>query len=439
MRTLPYEENDRIIALKSYDILDSLPEPDYEAVTDLAAQICQTPIALISLLDDKRQWFKSNHGLGLRETPREFAFCSHTIATPAEPLIVADSRADERFADNPFVKGDPHVVFYAGMPLVDADGFVLGSLCVIDQIPKQLTQDQLSALKALAKQVVNLLHLRKANKALQESEARYRQLSAQLDIQVQQRTRELQTSVQDLERSNANLQQFAYIASHDLQEPLRKILSFGDLLKSQYADQLAGEGVDHLNRMQTAASRMSTLIRDLLAYSRISTQQAKAASISLTQAFSIALTDLDLLIDETGASLLIDPLPTVWGDSVQLVQLFQNLLSNALKFRRPDTPPQIRISSRCIEATDLPPSVTPTRSAPAYWLIEVADNGIGFDDKYTDRIFQVFQRLHGRSTFAGTGIGLAICEKVVVNHGGAITASSQPGQGATFSLYLPKA
>ncbi len=164
---LPENEEERVDALKTYDILDSLPEKDYDDITKLASEICQTPISLISLIDDKRQWFKSNHGLIVHETPKEFAFCSHALLTPDKILIVPDSRADVRFRDNPLVTGEPHVIFYAGVPLVNADGFPLGSLCVIDNEEKKLTEQQVIALKALAKQVVNMLELRKKNKALQ--------------------------------------------------------------------------------------------------------------------------------------------------------------------------------------------------------------------------------------------------------------------------------
>ncbi|MBC3787909.1 PAS domain-containing sensor histidine kinase [Spirosoma utsteinense] len=275
-----------------------------------------------------------------------------------------------------------------------------------------------------------------AGQAIEESEARFRTLSAQLDQQVQARTQQLEASIHDLQRSNENLQQFAYIASHDLQEPLRKIQSFGDLLKNQYATGL-GEGITYLDRMQSAASRMSTLIRDLLAYSRISTQQEATARVPLTQVVRQAVLDLDLLIGETRAVIRIDPLPTVLGDTSQLGQLFLNLLGNALKFRRTGVPPQVQIQAHHVLPSDLPPSVKPARAAPTYHRIDVTDNGIGFDEQYVDRIFQVFQRLHGRSEYTGTGIGLAICEKVAANHGGAITARSQPGQGATFSIYLP--
>jgi light-regulated signal transduction histidine kinase (bacteriophytochrome) len=265
---------------------------------------------------------------------------------------------------------------------------------------------------------------------------RQRELQLALENEVQQRTRQLQASIHDLQRSNQNLQQFAYVASHDLQEPLRKIQSFSNLLQSQYGDQL-GEGTEYLARMQTAASRMSTLIKDLLSFSRISTQQETTHPVSLIDVVEAALSTLEVVISETGAQVVVEPLPTILGDVSQLGQLFQNLLSNALKFRRPDLPARIQVRSQRIAATALPSSVKPTRSAPFYHRIDVSDNGIGFDEKYVTRIFQVFQRLHGRSQFAGTGIGLAICEKVAANHGGAITAISQPGQGATFQVYLP--
>ncbi len=292
---------------------------------------------------------------------------------------------------------------------------------------------------------------------LEESEARYRTLSESLAQLVQEQTEELAASNAELAanneelaaineeltestsllvRSNENLQKFAYVASHDLQEPLRKIQSFGEILKTRFADQL-GEGVDYLNRMQSAASRMSTLIRDLLTFSRISTQRDTSDLVSLTEVVGRVLTDLELVIQETGATIRVDPLPTVPGDASQLGQLFQNLLTNALKFHRQEAAPVIVVSARLVASDHLPAGVRPARASLIYHRIDVADNGMGFDEKYLDRIFQVFQRLHGKSDFAGTGIGLAISEKVVTNHGGAITATSQPGQGATFTVYLP--
>ncbi|WP_020604179.1 PAS domain-containing sensor histidine kinase [Spirosoma spitsbergense] len=277
-----------------------------------------------------------------------------------------------------------------------------------------------------------------------------RELQLALEHEVQLRTEELAamnekltTNNEELEainrllnRSNANLQQFAYVASHDLQEPLRKIQQFGDLLKTRLAD-IRGEELTYIERMQSAASRMSTLIRDLLSFSRMSAEYDMRVGLSLNEVVNRVLTDLEVVIAETGAVVRVASLPTVWGDATQLGQLFQNILTNALKFRRAGVVPLIEVNADRLEAMAIPPSVKPARVANAYYRIDVADNGIGFDEKYLDRIFQVFQRLHGKSEFTGTGIGLAICERVVANHGGAITASSQPGQGATFSVYLP--
>jgi len=239
-----------------------------------------------------------------------------------------------------------------------------------------------------------------------------------------------------LVKSNENLQKFAYIASHDLQEPLRKIQAFSDLIMRRHADVL-GDGADHLRRIQLAGKRMSTLIKDLLSFSRISVQQDMVIPVSLTWVVKTVLTDLDLAIEEAGAEIITEPLPMIQGDESQLGQLFQNLISNALKFRHENRPGLIRITSRLLMSQELPENVKPTRATAAYHCVDVEDNGIGFSEQYADRIFEVFQRLHTNEKYEGTGIGLAICERVATNHGGAIAAGSRPGQGATFSIYFP--
>lgn len=253
---------------------------------------------------------------------------------------------------------------------------------------------------------------------------------------LKQLQQQLENSVADLQRSNENLQQFAYVASHDLQEPLRKMQAFGDMLKTTYAGSL-GNGADLVNRMQAAAGRMSSLIRDLLTYSRLSTNNDTMKPVNLANVLAQVTDDLDLVIAETGAKIIAEQLPTVPGDSFQLQQLFQNLLSNALKFRQSGIDPVIRVYSVTVTLDNLPEEVKPLRRVPAYRAISVADNGIGFDDRYRERIFQVFQRLHGKQKYAGTGIGLAIVQKVADNHGGAVSAHGQFGKGATFTVYLP--
>ncbi len=339
---------------------------------------------------------------------------------------------DEEEAGHKFVKAnEDQVAFHALYRLRQRDGQYRW---VIDQSSPRFKAT--GAYEGMVGTVIDVHDQTIARQELASSEARLRTLSAELDLQVQERTAQLQASILDLQRSNENLQQFAYVASHDLQEPLRKIQSFGDLLSSQYGPQL-GDGIGHVQRMQKSASRMSILIRDLLTFSRISTQQETDQLVPLDEVLATVMGDLDLLVQETGAVIRIDPLPTVRGERSQLSQLFQNLVSNAMKFQRADATPVLRVTSSVVDVREVPAPARPARLVARYNRIDIIDNGIGFDEKYLGRIFQVFQRLHGRTNYPGTGIGLAICEKVVTNHGGSITASSQEGKGATFTVYLP--
>ncbi|AUD00532.1 sensor histidine kinase [Spirosoma pollinicola] len=259
---------------------------------------------------------------------------------------------------------------------------------------------------------------------------------------------QLEATNMELKRSNESLQSFAYIASHDLQEPLRKIQAFGDLLKEQYAPVLDTDGCHMIDRMQSAAERMSALIRDLLDYSRIAAQRDMFHPFSLSKLLDDILEDLWHPIQQTKARIDFgkdddQPLPELVGDRFQLRQLFQNLLSNALKFYRTGAdglpiPPIINVCASEVRGADLPVEVRQNLSVNrSYWAICVADNGIGFDQKHADLVFQIFQRLHGRQQFEGTGIGLAVVKKVVELHDGAIQAQSEAGKGAVFTVYLP--
>ena len=248
----------------------------------------------------------------------------------------------------------------------------------------------------------------------------------------------LETSVQELKRSNDNLEQFAYVASHDLQEPLRKVQSFGDILVKQFSPELGENGTDLVRRMQSAATRMSILIRDILAYSRLTTQQLPFAPLNLNPIVQDVLDDLDTTIQDKRAIVTMESMPKQFsGDSGQLRQLFQNLLTNALKFVRPEIIPQINISCDKKWGAELAELVPPTQARKEFYCIQIIDNGIGFDQRQANRIFQIFQRLHGRSEYQGTGIGLAIVQKVVDNHRGYIRAEGRPGQGATFTVAIP--
>lgn len=243
--------------------------------------------------------------------------------------------------------------------------------------------------------------------------------------------------VDELKHTNQNLQEFAYIASHDLQEPLRKIISFGSILKNTYAPLLGDAGTNLIDRMESASLRMSTLINDLLAYSRLTTQTQPLQPQDLGRLVRVVVDDLDMMIRDKEAVVEIDQLVTLPGDETQLAQLFHNLLTNALKFTKHNVRPQIRISSETIDRTALPTGSKQSQSHQTYALIRVEDNGIGFDPAQGERIFGTFQRLHGKGQYPGTGIGLAIVKKVVENHAGHILAAGRPGEGATFSIYLP--
>ncbi|MCE5243033.1 MAG: MASE3 domain-containing protein [Syntrophobacteraceae bacterium] len=235
---------------------------------------------------------------------------------------------------------------------------------------------------------------------------------------------------EELERSNRELQDFAFIASHDLQEPLRKIYMFGDFLARKHGESLSEQGQDYLRRMRTASVRMRELIDSLLEYSRVRTKSNPFSVVDLNEVVRGVLSDLETLIEKTGAVVTTEGLPIIEADANQMRQLFQNLIGNALKYHG-QAPPSVKITGSPAPKDDDEGIQT------ARWQILVADNGIGFDEKYAEQIFAPFRRLHGRSDYEGTGMGLAICRKIVERHGGSITASSIPGKGSRFTIDLP--
>lgn len=256
-----------------------------------------------------------------------------------------------------------------------------------------------------------------------------------LEHKISERTQELRIYSDELARSNRELEDFAFVASHDLQEPLRKIRAFGNRLDSGYKDVMDERGQDFLARMLNAAERMSMLISDLLSFSRVSTRGKDFEQVNVSEVIDGVLGDLEIAIEEKGAKVIVQDIPTIRADKSQIDQLFLNLLSNALKFQTADKEP-------LIEITAIPPSEADMKDillADEYdWIkIQISDNGIGFEQSFAEKIFAPFQRLHGRSEYKGTGIGLAVCRRIVERHNGQISAKSSPGEGATFTILLP--
>ncbi|GAB3337273.1 hypothetical protein GCM10027299_48190 [Larkinella ripae] len=245
---------------------------------------------------------------------------------------------------------------------------------------------------------------------------------------------ELQDKIQLLEISNEELERFAFVASHDMQEPLRKIQSFGYLLRDRHQQGISEEGLMYLNKILQSAERMSKMIKDLLNFSRISSKKEPFRTVRLAEVVQGVLNDQELKIKAAEADVQIETLAVIEAVQSQMDHLFSNLISNALKFTRPDQIPVITITGDFVEGDDYDELLPGKR----YYRIAVADNGIGFNEKYLDHIFKIFQRLHGKTAYEGTGIGLAICKRIVNNHKGLITAQSEPGVGTTFIIILPE-
>ncbi|HEX5693586.1 MAG TPA: ATP-binding protein, partial [Arenimonas sp.] len=237
----------------------------------------------------------------------------------------------------------------------------------------------------------------------------------------------LEQTLADLNARNRELQDFAFIASHDLQEPLRKIRAFADRLQERHAGSLAAEARDYLDRTSQAASRMQVLINDLLAYSRVAARGKPFTQVKLDGVLAGVIDDLEASLEASDGRIEAGGLPTLEADATQMRQLFQNLLSNALKFRCPDRPPVIRVEAEREAGLD----------GPA-WVLRISDNGIGFEPRHAEKVFAPFQRLHGRQEYEGTGIGLAIVRRIVERHRGTIQAEGRPGEGATFVIRLPE-
>ena len=384
--------------MRSYSILDTLPESDYDNITKIAAEICGTPISLISLIDDKRQWFKSHHGLDATETPKEYAFCGHAINTPNDVFIVQDARKDERFHDNPLVTGDPHVIFYAGVPLVSEAGLPLGTLCVIDHKPNLLSQSQISSLSALSNQVINLLELRKSKQ-------------------------QLERTIMELEEKNEGLERFAVVAAHDLKTPLINISSLAQLFQNQYKDILDSEGLEMLEMIIGSSGNLIGLIDGLLQYSKSESLLREGKSDIELQ---MLRTDLEGLFnyDHQLKLVLKSHLTKIKAHKTALHQILINLITNAIKYHDKET---VEIELGVSESD-------------THFLFYVKDNGPGIETIHQERIFKIFEKLAATDKFGvrGNGIGLATVKKIVEKLGGAIRVESDLGKGAKFIFSLER-
>lgn len=386
---LPKDETRRLASLFGYDVLDSEREGVFDELTELAASICETPIALISLVDESRQWFKSRVGLDATQTSRDVAFCAHAILQPGL-FVVSDTMKDERFTDNPLVTGEPHIRFYAGAPLFTADGHGLGTLCVIDRKPRELTEKQLKSLGVLRTHVLKLLELRRL-------------------------TRELDMSYQELEA-------FSYTISHDLRAPLRAINGFSQILLEEHAENLNAEAQDLIEQIRDSGLRMNQLTSDLIDLARVSRQQIEIRDVDLSQIAQEVITELAKTDPDRQVDIEVQPGLTALGDPGLLRVVLTNLIDNAWKFTSKSARPRIEFGASQQD-----------RASEFF----VRDNGVGFEMAYASGLFQPFRRLHPDTEYPGTGIGLATVKQIIERHGGKVRAESAITTGTTIHFTLP--
>ena len=400
------DETERLKALGRYAVLDTPPEASFDRITALAARLFSVPIALVSLIDAHRQWFKSCVGMDINapDVDRNIAFCAHTIQQD-QALVIPDAIVDPRFVGNPQVTGAPHIRFYAGAPLITSDGFRLGSLCVIDTVPHQLNDAQVATLESLAAIVIEALEARVTNQ--------------QLVVEIEQ----VVLRTDQLEATNKELDAFTYSVSHDLRAPLRHISGFADMLAENTQGTLDADGQHYLQTITRAAERMGTLIDNLLAFSRMGRAELRHHAVDL-KALATEVRQT-LAPEECGRNVVwrIADLPLVSGDYNLLRQVLINLFSNALKYSRPRDPAIIEVAWHQEDGEK---------------IVSVRDNGVGYDETYAGKLFGVFQRLHRADEFEGTGIGLANVRRIISRHGGRTWAEGTLHQGATVYFSLPE-
>ncbi|HTJ79049.1 MAG TPA: ATP-binding protein [Rariglobus sp.] len=407
-------EKERLEALRSYQILDTPLEEQYDDLVTLAAQICDMPMASITLVDETRQWFKASIGFKDRETPRAISFCSRAIAQKEEDLfIVGDARHDPRFRDFPNVTGDPNIGFYAGAPLITHDGWALGTLCVIDHRPRKLTPEQARALRVLRRHVVNALEL-------------HRLVNLQNGVITELKTtrRHLEIAREEAEAAGAAKSRFLAAMSHEIRTPMNAVIGMTALLRSTSLD---AEQADCVDTIRTSGELLLTIINDILDFSKIDSGRLEFEQAPFLVAACVA-DAVDLLSAPAEAKGLVIRTeikagvpPCILGDITRVRQILVNLLSNAVKFTSNGT---------------ITVAVTSQTSAngAAELTFSVRDTGIGIPANRLDLLFLEFSQIDVSTTrrYGGTGLGLAISKRLSEMHGGRMWAESRYGEGSTF-------
>ncbi|MDY8135590.1 GAF domain-containing sensor histidine kinase [Aquimarina sp. 2201CG5-10] len=395
---IPINEEFRLEALKSLDILDTSSEKEFDEITALAAHLCNTEVALISLVDSNRQWFKSKYGMVTDETPKAYSFCAHAILEPENPLIIPDARKDKRFYKNPLTESDQPVIFYTGIPLVDKDGFALGTLCVIDSKPKELSEKQLDSLKALASQVIILFELNKKNKDLEKMQGK-------------------------LKKRNQALREFARVISHDLKMPLANIVTTSDLLQLKLREVLDKESKEYFGYIKESSFTMSNYISDVLDH-----YESESLVKNKPEEFRIN----DLLKEITGLLSIESDCtinfpkgnPKLNCNKMALKQIFFNLIGNSIKYNDKE---------QTIIAIE-------THKDKLFYYFRIKDNGMGIPKDKQATIFNLFTTANttDKNGNKGNGIGLTTVKKMVENLGGNIKVSSTEGEQTTFDFMLKR-
>ncbi|NJN85512.1 MAG: histidine kinase [Leptolyngbyaceae cyanobacterium SL_7_1] len=488
----PYNEEQRIAQLLTYGILDTEAETAYDDLIAIAAHICQMPIALVSLIDVDRQWFKSKLGIDAAETPRAWAFCAHAILSPNEVLIVSNALEDERFATNPLVAGDPHIRFYAGAPLVTADGLAMGTLCVIDRQPRVLSNEQIVALKALSRQVVSqlelrlsLTHLHQEMAERQRAEAEIRHLNAALEDRIRQRTMDLQQALDELKQTQAHLVNTEKMTSlghlvagvaHEINNPLsfvagnvryaqqyiEHLLSLLRLYKQEYPhpssalqrkerdvelDYIVDDLPNLVASMKLGTDRIQEIVSSLRNFSRM--DDVKCQPIDLHIGLDSTLMLLRYRLKAHAAypeiQLIRDygNLPLVTCYVGQLNQVFMNLLANAIDaLEESYNSRQLEWTGSSNHPHEKYPTHQPTirictTAVDPHWVqISIADNGVGMDAAAHTHLFEPF--FTTKPAGKGTGLGLSISHHIVTKvHKGQLRCHSHRGQGTEFIIQLP--